>query len=622
MNDAVQSARSATALMKSGDRLATFGDAVRRVIIVGAVLITFGHACGYDFINLDDYLFLARNPLMNPPTWHSLRVFWTTAQFQMYDPLTFTVQAGVALVAHVASDPETGVSLNPRVFHAFNIALHAGAALLTYQILLQVRIRPWPACMGTLFFAIHPVQVEPVVWITAIKDLLCGGFGLLAIWRLLVSLGSRSAGPEPASERRRFIGNYLLSTLCFVLAMLSKPTAVILPLVAMPLVWLQCRRIPRRGWLILGSWFVLAIPIGIIARYAQPAPYTLNIPIWRRFFVAGDAMAFYLFKIVWPKTLLLFYGRNPAYILHHRFIWWTWVVPAALFALLWRNRRKCAPPFAGMCVFTAALLPVLGFVGFNFQYYSTVSDRYLYLSMFGIAMIFAGAVERAPRRLALLSAVPLLLLAGRSILQVHYWQDSLTLFGHVLESDPNSAIGNTEFAMEMVRLQHCGEAVGHARKAVELDPSRCEPYDALARSLDGLGRTDEALQAYRDGWRRDVMTRALVSSYALQLLREGDAKHAVSFARLATEMFQRAAPYVNLGSALAGTNDWQGARKAFEKAVSLDPKDYNAQCNLATADDHLGDHEGAIAHYRAAESINPDLPAARKALERLQATIR
>jgi Tfp pilus assembly protein PilF len=608
--------------METCDRLAKSGNAVRRAVVFGAVLFTFWQACGYDFINLDDYPFLARNPLMNPPTWQSLRAWWTTPQFQMYDPLTFTVQGAIALVARVSPDPESGVSLNPLVFHTFNIALHAGVALVVYQILLQLGRRPWPACIGAIFFAIHPLQVEPVVWITAIKDLLYGAFGMLAIWRLLVSLDSSSAYPEPASERRRFIGNCVLSTLCFVLAVLSKPAAVILPFVAMPLVWLQCGRIPRRGWVTLGSWFLLAIPFGIIARFAQPAPYTLSIPIWRRFLVAGDAVAFYLYKVVWPHTLLLFYGRNPAFVLEHGFLWWTWLVPATLLALLWLRRRTYAPAFAGMCVFTAALLPVLGFVGFNFQYYSTVCDRYLYLSMFGIALIVAWAVERAPRWLAPLSVVPLLLLAGRSVLQVHYWQDSLMLFGHVLDCEPNSAIGHTDFAVELVRRRDYRQAVSYARKAIQLDPDRCEPYDALARSLDGLGRTDEALQAYRDGEHRDGMTQGFVNAYALELLREGNPQHAVRFARLATEMVRRAAPYVNLGSALAEMNDWQGARESFRTAVSLDPNDYNAQCNLATADDHLGDRAGAIAHYRAAQKIDPGLPTPRKALERLQSTIR
>jgi tetratricopeptide (TPR) repeat protein len=620
MSNAVQPIPSATAVMESSDRPAGSGNALRRAILVGVVLVTFCQACCYDFVNIDDYIVLPKNPLMNPPTLHSLRVWWTTAPLQLYDPVTWTVQGAVALLARVSPDPVTGDDLNPWVFHAFNILLHIGVTLLVYQILQELKIRPWPACGGALLFGIHPVQVEPVVWITAIKDLLHGSFGLLAIWRLLVSLGSPSDIPATEIDRSRKTSNYLLATLCFVLAMLSKPTAAILPLVALPLVWLQWRYIPKRAWISLGIWAVLAIPICITAKCAQPAPYTLGIPIWRRFLVAGDAMAFYLFKIVWPKTLLLYYGRNPAYIMEHGFVWWTWIVPAALITVLWFNRRRCAPALAGMCVFVAALLPVLGFIGFNFQYYSTVSDRYLYLSMFGVALIAAWALEHLPRRCAVLTAVPLLLLAGRSAMQVRYWQDSLTLFGHVLESNPNSAVGNSAFASELVRRRDYSDAVGYARRAIQVDPYRCEPYDPLARALDGLGLTSEAVQAYRDGFHFDVMTRVFVSAYAVELLREGNPQHALVFARLAVEFVQRAEPYVNLGSALAETNDWRGARKALETAVSLDPRDYNAQCNLATVLDHLGDRAGAIAHYRAAESVNPDLPAARHSLERLTAT--
>jgi len=619
MSNSLEPSLSVAAELETFRRRGRFGNALRRALLVLVVFLTFCQACRYDFFNLDDYVFLARNPLMNPPTWHSLKLWWTKPNHQMYDPVTVTVQAGVALLAHVPLDPETGESLNPWVFHTVNILLHIGVTLLVYQLLLHLGIRPWPACAGALVFGVHPVQVEPVVWITAIKDLLCTAFGLLAIWRLLVSLDSASDSHGPNRDRGSVPWNYLLATCCFALAMLSKPMAVVLPLVALPLIWIQCRRLPRRAWLSLGIWAVLTVPISIIAKYAQPAPYTLGIPIWRRFLVAGDAVSFYLFKIAWPRTLLLYYGRNPAYISAHGFIWWTWVVPAALIAVLWFHRRRCAPALAGILVFVAALLPVLGFVGFNFQYFSTVADRYLYLSMFGIALIAAWAVDRLPRPYAALSVLPLLLLAGRSAMQVRYWEDSLKVFGHVLDNDPDSAVANSEYAMELVRRNDYPDAVGYARRSIQLDPYRGEAYDTLARALDGSGRTDEALAAYRDGLRFDPHARLLPSAYALDLLHDGNPQHALVFARLAVQLVEQAGSYVSLGAVLANTDDWQGAREALERGVSLDPNNYNAQCDLAGVLSHLGDRTGAIAHYRAAAVIDPDSPFAREALERLGA---
>jgi len=620
MSNAVERLRSGVARPKRSHGRERPSLVLTGAILAFAVLAVFGQACRYDFINFDDHQTLVRNPLMNPPTLHSLKVWWTSPCFQLYDPMTATVRGGIALLARVPPDPETGDTLNPWVFHTVNILLHIGVTLLVYRLLVYLQIRPWPACAGALLFAIHPAQVEPVVWITSIKDLLYGTFGLVAIWRFLVSLGHTvgTADGEPELDPRRALCNYLFATLCFVLAMLSKPTGVILPLLVLPLLWLQWQQLPRQAWSRLAIWVVLAIPIATVAKYSQPAPYTVSLPIWRRFGVAGDAVAFYLFKIVWPKTLLLQYDRNPTYITEHGLIWWTWIVPAVLITILWLNRRRCAPALAGMCFFVAGLFPVLGFFRFNFQYYSTVADRYLYLPMFGIALIAAWAVERLTRRYAVLSLLPLLFLAARSAMQVQYWQDSLKLFGHVLENNPESAIGNILFANELNRRRDYADAIGYARRSIQIDPHRSEAYAALAKALDGVGRTDEAVETFREGFRHDFRTRVLVSDYALELLHEGNnPQHALVFARLAVELVPRAETYVNLGSALAETNDWQGARHALETAVSLDPNNYNAQCDLGTVLDHLGDRAGAIAHYQTAASIDPDNPAAVAALKQM-----
>ena len=157
---------------------------------------------------------------------------------------------------------------------------------------------------------------------------------------------------------------------------------------------------------------MLAVPFAAIARYAQPAHLKLSLPFWKRLLIAGDALAFLpQSTLSGRKTLALYYGRNPAYVLQHHFIWWTWTLPAVLITALWLNRRRCAPALAGMAIFVAGLIPVLGFVGFSFQYYSTVADRYLYLSMFGIALIAAWTLDHLSRRWCIMAAMVLVVLA-------------------------------------------------------------------------------------------------------------------------------------------------------------------------------------------------------------------
>jgi tetratricopeptide (TPR) repeat protein len=620
MSDAVQAEPTVLPETPETDRRIGAIKSLARAVLIVATLLTFCPAFRYDFINLDDRHSIAQNPLLNPPTWNSLKVWWKEPQFDMYLPVMSTVQGGIALLAHVSPDPETGDALNPWVFHAVNILLHVGSTLLVFQILLHLEIRPWPACAGALLFAIHPVQVEPVVWITSIKDVLYGSFGLLALWRLLIALGSPLETGEPISHLNSVLANYIFATVCFVLAILSKPTAVILPLVALPLIWMQWGTISRRAWLAVLIWMVLAIPFCVIAKHVQPAHLKLILPMWQRLLVAGDALAFYLFKLIWPKTLVVYYGRNPGYILHHGFIWWTWIIPAALIALLWLNRQRCAPLLAGIGIFVAGLLPVLGFVGFNFQYYSTVADRYLYLSMLGIALMVAWTLDRLPRAFGIVAAVVLVILATRSAVQLPYWKDSLTLLGHALDNAPDSAVANANVAGELVYERNYQGAIEFARKSIALDPDRAEPYVTLAKALDRIGATDEAVQTFRDGFHADPGTEELFRGYLVALIHEGDLRRAIVFARLAVELQPDAASYVELGATLAKMNDWSGARHELEKAVSLDPKDYDAQCILGSVLYHLGDRAGAIAHYEAAESVDPDRPAAHTALQRIGAS--
>ena len=572
-----------------------------RLILVLAVTVTFCQAIRYDFVNIDDPTTISQNPLMNPPTLHSLKVWWTQSNLNLYDPLTATVRGGIALFARVPTDPETGVSLNPWIFHGANILMHLCVTLQVYELLLYCRLRHWPACAGAMVFAIHPVQVEPVVWITSIKDLLYGSLGLLAIRRLLASLRvcSDAVNPpgQPTTQRASAARwNYLIATICFVLSMLSKPMAVALPILALPLVWLQCDRIPKGAWKRLAVWAILAVPFALIASTVQPAHYTARLAIWRRFLVAGDAIAFYLGKVVWPRTLMLYYGRTPDYTVQHHFIWWTWLIPAAMITLLWLNRHRNPAAFAGICIFIAGLLPVLGFVPFDFQSYSTVADRYLYLPMTGIAMIAASGLQRLPRGGGVASVAILALLAVRTMLQIPNWRDSLTLFGHVIDNDPGSAAAYAGLANAFAAEHDYQRSVDNARRSIQLSPRLGDAYATLGRSLDRLGNTEEAVAAFRDGFRHDPRTSTLLDDYTTALINSGYMQHALIYARLSIELASAAKPHVNLAAALAGTNDWRGVRRELETAISLDPKNYDARCDLAVVLLHLGD--------RAARSLN------------------
>jgi hypothetical protein len=262
--------------------------------------------------------------------------------------------------------------------------------------------------------------------------------------------GNPSAGSGPPSERHRWTW-FVLATEVFALALLAKPLGVMTPALAAVAFWLMRRQqVPslvsnRVPWE-LAFWLVLAIPVALIARAAQPVPERwLVVPLWLRPLVAADALAFYVYKLLLPLTLVPDYGRSPHLIRTIGWGFYTWIVPVllgSLIAWLWRRRRNDRV-VAGAIWFVLALLPVLGFTPFAFQRMSTVADRYLYLPMFGVSLIAAGVLERmteggkppmhrrfSRRGAAVLTTIVLVALGARTVLQIRWWRDTPTLFQH------------------------------------------------------------------------------------------------------------------------------------------------------------------------------------------------
>src|SRR5205814_7058888 len=161
-----------------------------------------------------------------------------------------------------------------------------------------------------------PLQVEPVAWISGMKDLLCGFFVVVALWQycLAIARGARL--------------HYLISTICFILGMLSKPTAAMTPILAVAIDrWMLQRdwnRVRRSIW----PWLGLAIPCVIWTRIFQFAGGVMRTPLWTRPLIATDALAFYLWKLVLPLELAMDYGRFPARAMREHWIYWTWLLPA------------------------------------------------------------------------------------------------------------------------------------------------------------------------------------------------------------------------------------------------------------------------------------------------------
>lgn len=246
-----------------------------RLILLAAVVLVFGRIVTNDFVNWDDQTLIFKNPNIADPTVSGLLHQWNPKDpnnAEMYDPLVYTLWWSLAHVAQLETPDFQQSRLNPYVFHAVSLLVHWLSACVVLEILRRLKIGDWAAAAGAVIFAIHPIQTEAVAWATGMKDLLSGLLVLLAIWRYLVAV---------QTQDRRRKRNYLLATICFAAALLSKPSAVMTPFIAAAI----DRIMYHRSWREIGKWIwpwlALAAGCAALTVGVQPLHSVYGGPIWR-----------------------------------------------------------------------------------------------------------------------------------------------------------------------------------------------------------------------------------------------------------------------------------------------------------------------------------------------------
>jgi protein O-mannosyl-transferase len=412
--------------------------AFKQLLILLSVVLVVGQLCGHEFNNLDDVFTIYNNPKLNPSTVANILYYWNpaNAEGELWVPVTNTFWGILAFAGRLeVPDPIINTWLNPWVFHSANVLVHLATALVVFQLLREILAKDWAACAGAVLFAVHPVQVETVAWTSGGKDLLCGLFTLLSVLAFVQS----GKLPEDAPRRRRL---RWASLGWMVLGMLSKPTAVVTPVFLVVLdravfarPWKQ---IARSVW----PWFAMAIPCMVWTKLIQPAPRIWVPPVMYRPLIATDALAFYMQKIVLPLQNCFDYGRHPQLVIDRGWIYYTWAAPAIAALVLWHVRRRLPLVVAGVVLAAAGLLPVLGFVPFDYQARTTVTDHYLYLPMAGVALAIATALAKVPARaarpVAAIASIVLLAFGIRAWFAAGVWKDNRTLYSNVIHVNPDS----------------------------------------------------------------------------------------------------------------------------------------------------------------------------------------
>ena len=494
-------------------------------------------------------------------------------------------------------------------YHLTNIALHAASACLVVTIVRRLSLPG--AWLAGLVFALHPISVEAVAWISEQKSTLSGVFYLASALAYLRFDQSRRAS------------RYWLALGLFVLALLTKTVTATLPAALLVVLWWQRGRLEwKRDLRPLLPWFALGASAGLFTAWvertligAKGADFTLTL--LQRCLLAGRAICFYAGKLLWPRNLTFIYPRwniDPGE-------WWQYLFPAGVLALaigLWLVARRHRGPLAGFLIFAGTLFPVLGFLNVYPFRYSYVADHFQYLASLGLIVpiasvlaILAGRISPGMIGRIAFAAVPLVTLGALTWEQSGIYRDTETLYRETLVRNPGSWLAHNNLGTSLLEIPgRRAEAMAHFEAALRIKPDYSEAHLSLGNALLQIpGRLADAIAEYQTAVRLDPDSERAHNNLGHALLQAGRPQEAI--AQLETALRIRPAyaeAHNNLGNALSQMpGRLPDAMAEYQAAIRLDPHLPEAHNNLGRALAQVpGRMPDAIAQFEAAINIRPD----------------
>ena len=567
----------------------------------------------------DDDKILTANPCIVGPL--GLKEIWTTSAADIC-PLTITtfwLEHGLW-------------GLEPLPYHLLNIVMHAACAVLLWRVLRSLRVPG--AWLGAALWALHPVAIESVAWITEMKNTESTLFFLLSILFFVRHLGAKKL-----SGRNGGGWDYGLSLLFAALAMASKSSTVILPVVLCLCAWWiedrwDWRYVTRVVPICLMSVATIAVSLWTQGLKLAAAPDPQWVRPWpQRLAAAGDAVWFYFGKLLWPDPLITIYPR-----------WqidagqWVSFLPLLavilLFAILWAWAHywsRAAGPracFFAFAYFLTALLPVLGLIDNSIFRYSLAFDHLQYLASIGPLALAGAGLTRSwdfvlPGRPLLQPAicVGVLILVGMASWQRTWvYESQETLWRDTLAKNPNSWVAHNNLGFALTQKGKVDEAMAQYQKALEINPKYTDAHNNLGNVLFRNGQVDEAIAQYEKGLEINPNQAAGHYDLGLAFYEKGQLAEAIAEYKKAIENNPNfSAARSNLGNALFLNGQLREAIEQYQTAIKIDPRFPEAHGNLGVAFMQNGQLDDAITQFKEALRLNPNLGYVQAFLSRAQA---
>ena len=471
--------------------------------------------------------------------------------------------------------------MHPGRHHLTNLYLHVLNSLMLFLLLKRIVGDDWKCGMVAILFALHPINVESVVWVAQRKTLICALFWILTVW-------SYSRYVENPG-----VGRYMAVLLCFVLGFLAKPAIVSLPIILLfldywPLdrystgrVLFSIRSRASMWGLILEKipLFLLAAVGCILTYWAQKsggAVTTLTVlPLDVRISNAVISYISYLKKTFLPLHLAILYP-HPQWIPGWQVAGSALLLGLISFLAVKSFRRH---PYVMVCWlwYGVALIPMIGIVQVGVQ---AMADRYAYISLIGIFILLVWSMADISSnwayrkiKLASIAGILIITLIGITRAQVRTWRSSISVFDHALSATTGNYLAHNQIGMALAGLGRIDEAQTHYTKAIELNPKFESAHFHVGVALFLKGWFDEAADSF---------------SRALKINPLNPETHN------------------NLGAVRFRQGDMDGAMRHYRKALSLDPRFADTHKNIASAFYEKGAFSKAAVHYRSALQISPD----------------
>jgi protein O-mannosyl-transferase len=582
------------------------------VLLAGIIWLVFGQTRGYEFVNYDDDLYVYENPLVAQGlTLQGITSAFSSSHADNWTPLT--------TISHMLDCQLFG--LNAGGHHLTNVLLHTLAVILLFLVLRQMTAAIWPSAFVAALFAIHPLRVESVAWVSERKDVLSGVFFMLTLWAYVWYV-----------RHPRSLIRYLTVAFFFALGLMSKPMLVTLPFVLLLLDYWPLNRfspaaaqtkvepahllknfsVARRLVIekipLLMLSLTACIPTMLAEKTSLHSAESFALPL--RFENALVSYVTHIERMFYPVRLAAFYPYPIHGLLTFEIMSAVLLLAAiSLAVFFWRQKHPYL--LVGWLWYLGMLVPVIGLVQVGLQ---AQADRHTYLPQIGLYLLLTWLVMelsaswRINRWMLGISAMVILTgLITCARIQTTYWHDGESLWRHTLACTSDNSIAHDNLGVIFVKQGKMDEAIAQFQKALVITPGNADAHDNLGVVYAKQGRMEEAIAQFQKALVIIPDNADAYDNLGVIFAKQGKMDEAIQYYQKALTINPGFADAeFSLGSAFLQQGQVEEAITEFQKAVAIKPNFAEAQYNLGNAFLQQGKTEEAFGQFQKTVSIKPD----------------